>query len=295
MPLKVEVGPPQIAIHHGQTVLVTDLDAQIDWPSDRGLFFFDTRVLSSWAIYANGVPWELLNGGATSYYTSKVFLTNRTILTEDGAIAPRTLGLVVSRSISGGMHEDLDITNNSMKPVRFQLEIVLRSDFADIFEVKSNSIVRRGRITTEWSEPEQQLRTRYRNADFMRSLTVSAQPSGARAVYANGRLSFEVSLAPGEAWHCCLLYSPGGWRPALSRAGPLRLGQPQAGARRDARGLAEDGAQDPHLATRSSIASIARRSRTWRRCGCPSPAPTIWCSCPQPACPGSLPRSAATA
>jgi glycogen debranching enzyme len=208
MPFKVEVGPPQIAIHHGQTVLVTDPDAQINWPSDRGLFFFDTRVLSTWRIYANGVPWQLLNGGATSYYTSKVFLTNRRVLTEDGPIEPRTLGLVVSRAISGGMHEDLDITNNSMKPVRFQLEIALRSDFADIFEVKSNSIVRRGRITTEWSEPEQQLCTRYSNADFTRSLTVSTRFSSASAVYANGRLSFEVSLAPGKAWHCCLLYSP---------------------------------------------------------------------------------------
>ena len=148
MAFKVEVGPPQIAIHHGQTVLVADLDAQINWPSDRGLYFFDTRVLSSWRIYANGVPWELLNGGATSYYTSRVFLTNRTVMTEDGPIAARTLGLIVSRSISGGMHEDLDITNNSLKPVRFQLEIALRSDFADIFEVKSNSIVRRGRIVT---------------------------------------------------------------------------------------------------------------------------------------------------
>jgi N-terminal domain of (some) glycogen debranching enzymes len=111
MPFKVEVGPPQIAIHHGQTVLVTDLDAQIRWPSERGLFFFDTRVLSSWRIYANGVPWDLLNGGATSYYTSHVYLTNGAILTEDGAIPPRTLGLVVSRSIGGGMHEDFDITN----------------------------------------------------------------------------------------------------------------------------------------------------------------------------------------
>ena len=26
-----------------------------------------------------------------------------------------------------------------------------------------------------------------------------------RAVYANGRVSFEVSML-GEAWHCCLLY-----------------------------------------------------------------------------------------
>jgi glycogen debranching enzyme len=207
MPFKVEVGPPQIAIHHGQTVLVTDLDAQVNWPSDRGLFFFDTRVLSTWRIYANGVPWELLNGGATSYYTSKVHLTNRKVITEDGAIERRTLGLVVSRAISGGMHEDLDITNNSMKPVRFQLEIAQRSDFADIFEVRSNSIVRRGRITTEWSELEQQLCTRYRNADFMRALAVSARSSSGSAVHANGRLSFEVSLKPNESWHCCLLYS----------------------------------------------------------------------------------------
>jgi N-terminal domain of (some) glycogen debranching enzymes len=46
----------------------------------------------------------------------------------------------------------LDVTNNSRKPTRFQLEIALRCDFADIFEVKSGHIVRRGRITTEWSE-----------------------------------------------------------------------------------------------------------------------------------------------
>src|SRR5262249_28542816 len=112
-----------------------------------------------------------------------------------------------SRCVSGGMHEDLDITNNSTKPVRFQLEIVLRSDFADIFEVKSGSIVRRGRISTEWSPSGQRLRTTYRNADFMRALTLIAHAVGTKAVYANGRLSCEVSLAPGAAWHCCLLYS----------------------------------------------------------------------------------------
>jgi glycogen debranching enzyme len=207
MPFKVEVGPRQIAIHHGQTVLVSDPDAQIRWPSERGLYFFDTRLLSAWAIYANGEPWELLNGGATSYYASTVYLTNRAILTEDGAIAPSTLGLAVSRCIAGGMHEDLDITNNSMKRVRFQLEIVLRSDFADIFEVKSGRIIRRGRITTKWSESKQELRTTYRNADFKRSLSVTPHNSGTKVVYANGRLSFEIDLSSGEAWHCCLHYT----------------------------------------------------------------------------------------
>ncbi len=39
MPFKVEVGPRQIAIHYGQTVLITEPDAQIHWPSERGLYF----------------------------------------------------------------------------------------------------------------------------------------------------------------------------------------------------------------------------------------------------------------
>jgi glycogen debranching enzyme len=206
MTFKVQVGPPQIAIHQGHTVLISEKDGQINWPSDKGLYFFDTRVISSWTIYANGETWELLNGGAISYYASRIYLTNPTVLTEDGTILPHALGCTISRSISGGMHEDLDVTNNSMNRVRLQLEIALRCDFADIFEVKSGQIVRRGRITTDWSEPHQRLRTTYRNRDFSRVITVSPH-SPTKAVYANGRLSFEVVLDQGRAWHCCLLYT----------------------------------------------------------------------------------------
>jgi glycogen debranching enzyme len=207
MPFKVQVGPHQVSIHQGQTVLVTEPDGQINWPSEKGLYFFDTRVISSWVIYANGEPWKLLNGGAVTHYAARIHLTNPKIPTTDGVIPERTLGLVVSRSISGGMHEDLDITNNGIKRIRFQLEIVLRCDFADIFEVKSGNIVRRGRIITKWSQAKQQLRTVYRNGDFVRAVTVASGSRDANAVYANGRLSFEVDLDPGEIWHCCLLYT----------------------------------------------------------------------------------------
>jgi glycogen debranching enzyme len=204
---RVQVGPHQVSIHQGQTVLVSEPDGQVNWPSEKGLYFFDTRVISSWAIYANGEPWDLLNGGAITYYASRTYLTNRKIHTTDGVIPPRTLGLIVSRSISGGMHEDLDVSNNSTKRVRFQLEIAVRCDFADIFEVKSGEIVRRGRITTEWAETKQQLRTIYRNGDFVRAVTVAVGHEKDMAVYANGRLSFEIDLDAGGSWHCCLLYT----------------------------------------------------------------------------------------
>jgi glycogen debranching enzyme len=137
----------------------------------------------------------------------RIFLTNRAIATENGTIAPRTLGLVIGRSISGGIHEDLDLVNHGMKPVRFNLEVALRSDFADLFEVKSGHIVRRGRIVTEWSEGKSQLKTIYRNRDFSRSVTISARQNESRPVYANGRISFEVDLPPGATWHSCLLYN----------------------------------------------------------------------------------------
>jgi glycogen debranching enzyme len=188
-------------------VLVTETDGQITWPSEKGLYFLDTRIISNWAIYANGEGWELLNGGPISYYASRIFLTNKPILTADGPIPPRTLGLTISRSISGGMHEDLDITNNSMKPVRFQLEVAFRCDFADVFEVRSGRIVRRGQITTEWSERRQRVHTAYSNQDFHRAVTTSVAKAPGKAVSANGRLSFEVTLAAGEAWHTCLLYA----------------------------------------------------------------------------------------
>jgi glycogen debranching enzyme len=207
MPFKVQVGPPQISIHQGQTVLITDPDGQIGWPSERGLYFLDTRVISAWSVQANGEELELLNGGPITYYAQRIFLTNRQFMTEDGPIPPRTIGFTLGRSISGGMHEDLDITNNGMKPVRFQLEIMLRCDFADVFEVKSNNIVRRGRITTEWSQEKQQLRTSYTNGDFHRAVTITAAQASQEAVYANGRLSFEIALQPGDAWHACLHYT----------------------------------------------------------------------------------------
>src|ERR1700758_2392872 len=207
MSFKVQVGPAQIAIHQGQTVLLTETDGRVHWPSKRGLYFRDTRVISAWAIYANGELWDLLNGGAGAPRAARIFLTNRAFETEDGPVPARTLGLVIGRHVDGGLHEDIEITNNSQKPVRFNLEVAMRADFADIFEVKGENIVRRGHIVTSWAAKRQILRLTYRNKDFCREVIVhTAEGDGRPTVYANGRLSFDIALKPGQAWHRCLIY-----------------------------------------------------------------------------------------
>jgi hypothetical protein len=58
MSLEIKVGPPQLAIHQGHAVLLSEPDGQVNWPSEKGLYFYDTRVVSSWTVYANGEPWD---------------------------------------------------------------------------------------------------------------------------------------------------------------------------------------------------------------------------------------------
>jgi hypothetical protein len=129
------------------------------------------------------------------------------MLTAEGIIPERTLSLVLGRRIDGWMHEDIDITNFGMKPVCFNLELSIRSDFADLFEVKGKNVTRRGAIRTDWSEDKQELLTTYSHKDFSRALRITASDQHAPMTYAIGRLSFNVELKPGLSWHTSLLYA----------------------------------------------------------------------------------------
>lgn len=73
MSLEIKVGPPQLAIHQGHAVLLTEPDGQIRGPSHKGLYFYDTRVISNWTVHANGESWDLLNGGTTTSVAQPYF------------------------------------------------------------------------------------------------------------------------------------------------------------------------------------------------------------------------------
>jgi glycogen debranching enzyme len=203
---KVRIGPPQVAIHEAMTVLVTEPDGAITPPTDNGLYLRDTRLINAWSIEANGVGWEMLSGGAIHYRASRIWLTNRAFITETRMVPRRALSLVLSRWISGGMHEDLDITNHDSAPLRFRLDVTIRNDFADVFDVKAGRDIRRGRIASIWSN-DRTLTITYRNEDFLRAVEVDVDPPIPGTGYANGRLSLDVRLNPQETWHACLRYT----------------------------------------------------------------------------------------
>jgi N-terminal domain of (some) glycogen debranching enzymes len=128
MPFKVHVGPRQISIHQGQTVLVSEPDGQIEWPSDQGLYFFDTRLISSWSSYANGEPWDLLNGGAITHYASRIYLTNRRIRTD-----PTVLDLRLGKRQFDMRFWRAD-GENHFEVLRGDPKAVVRSPFGGRFE-----------------------------------------------------------------------------------------------------------------------------------------------------------------
>jgi glycogen debranching enzyme len=206
MPLEIAVGPPRLTLNHGHGFLVTEQDGQVRWPTEMGLYVSDTRLISSWRLYANGDSWDLLNCGNIAPNASRIYLINRPLITETGDVPAGSLGLIVSRALGAGLHEDIDLVNRHSQAVRFNLEIAIRSDFADLFEVKSGRIVRRGRINTGWSKRGAQLFAAYENDGFHREVLVRVRKATSRPIYANGRISFDVELKPGEAWHTCLLY-----------------------------------------------------------------------------------------
>lgn len=206
MALDVTVGPPVTIINYGNTFLVSEFDGSITNASDQGFYSRDTRFISRYQLYIDGQPWTLLNSATITYYASRTYLANPRVITEHGEIAPSILGLVLSRAVAEGLHEDIDLRNYSCQPLHFNLEILIRSDFADIFEVKAKEFTRRGHIETEWKSAPQQLITCYRHDDFHRSLIVRMEHCTSKAVYGNGRLNFEVDLPPGAAWHACCKY-----------------------------------------------------------------------------------------
>ncbi len=234
MPIEIKVAPPGITISQGRTFMVTDANGAINSETEQGVYAIDTRFINYYHLYINHQPWQLIDSSQLSFYASRFHLTNPPLETEFGGIPGNSISLTVNRAVGRGIHEDLDIVNYTGKKIRFMLELVMRSDFADIFEVKAHKIILRGWIQTRWNEQETKLRTSYTDKDFHRALIYqiannqAAMPVG----YANGCIFFDIELEAGQKWHTCgeisLEHGQHIRRPVYTPCG--RMGTPSEGA-----------------------------------------------------------------
>ncbi len=206
--MEVSVGPDLITLHLDDHVLVCDPDGKMSRDAGHGFFAADTRFVSGYRLRLGNVEPVLLTSGAVSAFGARFEFTNPTLRSPEGNIPSESLHLRVERSLGGGLHEDYDLVNYGPHAVDLTMEVSLECDFADVFEVKNHTTVRRGTLQSYWDESTSRLTTRYRNDDFRRTLAVSVADAGSPPEFANGSISFRIVLAAGACWHTCLLWEP---------------------------------------------------------------------------------------
>src|SRR5579864_2831289 len=151
LPMPVTVGPSTLTINHDRQFLVCQPDATVSVEDDAGFFALDTRFVSGYAVTINGRKPLLIDAITINHFAARhEFMTPELPLgvgfgsAREEAIRERSIGFRLERSILEGIHEDYDLVNYASRRIRIVLEVGIESDFADIFDVRSHQLVRRG-------------------------------------------------------------------------------------------------------------------------------------------------------
>ena len=207
MAFDISVGPAQLTINAGECVLITEPDGQVRQPSERGLFYRDTRLVSAWSVTVDGQPWTLLSSAVTEHFAAQAVMVNPALFRDSGEVPKGTISLSISRVIGeGGLRETLAVRNHHLEPVRLSLAIRVAGDFADIFDVKSHRLVSRGDTETHWSAHDACLHTTHSNGSFRRGLSLGPAAGAPHPVLRDGALCFVVEMASQGAWTADLDY-----------------------------------------------------------------------------------------
>jgi glycogen debranching enzyme len=174
-----------------------DLDADVRLPP-HGFYSEDTRFVSTWRLSVQGQPTDILSGAQVDYFVAEFFLV---CPSPEFHSAP-ALGVVRQRLLGDVWMEDVVVVNHRDEHVAVAVDLEVATDFADLFEVKDDSI-RERRIVAE--HHEQELILRYRNGDFVRETHISVSEP---ATIEDDALRLNLWLAPREERRISFVITP---------------------------------------------------------------------------------------
>ncbi len=178
------------------------LNGELRADERHGLFAGDTRVLSTYRLAIGGQPWRLLSRSRPGPSTAQWEMQNPFVRAPGGDLGEGTVHLRLRRRVAGVLHDDLSISGYVQREVAVRLTLQLDADFADLFEVKDQSIP--ARLGVQHLPRSDGVSFIYQRRGFSRALHVSLRPSAGRMTIAGSRLVFDIVLSPHERWHCCL-------------------------------------------------------------------------------------------
>jgi glycogen debranching enzyme len=215
------LGGGTVTLVEGTSFCLCDTSGDIGPGAPQGLFFRDTRILSTWQLRIDDDLVEPLTVIENSSYHA----------TFVGRARPRpgqaesTLLVERHRFIGAGMREDVVLSNVGREPAACTVTIRAGADFADLFDVKSGRVRQRGELEVEHAESSLRLTRRWRG----RSRGVSIRADG-DATSSARQLVYRLVVPARGSWRTTLQVTPEidgvGSAPAFPSGQPLEKADP---------------------------------------------------------------------
>src|SRR5947209_3058167 len=200
------VPQPYLILWGSGVALACGLDGQVQAEELHGLFAGDTRVLSTYQILVSGQTWRLLGRSYDGHGTAQWEYQNRPLRDAVGEIQAGTLLLTLRRRVDCALHDDLHLQAFADRAINLRFTLRLDADFANIFDVQSQSLAARGNIRR--AAQQNHVALSYEKAGFRRGVQISLDPLNGHAVFVGARIVFELHLDPGTEWTCCVEARP---------------------------------------------------------------------------------------
>ena len=189
-----ERGPSMtpVSIFYGNLFMISDRAGDIKSAAavPLGLFFFDTRFLSTWRLSVDGEPVQPLSVDDLQHFEARFFLTPG----EPTHYVDSAVSVFRHRWAGDALQENLSIINHANDAVDLSVRLDVDADFAEVLEIKAG-LPRERRTTTTIGD--RVLRLRFERETFVRETVVS---SSVPAAVDDHGMTFAVRIEAHGVW-----------------------------------------------------------------------------------------------
>src|SRR5947209_4159097 len=149
-PIIGTVSDGRVVLKENRIMMVSDEMGDIPAANSKGLglYFSDTRFVSTYEFRLNRLQPILLSASVDESYVATFQMVNPVLLLDEGKrrIPQQSLSIRRSRFIYGGLHERIGIQNCGTEPVAIECSLRIESDFRDMFDVRGYKVQTLGTI-----------------------------------------------------------------------------------------------------------------------------------------------------
>ncbi|MHB1987391.1 MAG: amylo-alpha-1,6-glucosidase [Acidimicrobiales bacterium] len=184
-----------LTLVEGASFSISSASGDIEPGSAEGLFFEDTRFLSTWRLSLDDAGLQSL--AMIPHHPFAATFVSRGH--PKAGQSDSTLFVERSRYVGNGMREDIVVHNFGREAAACSIGFELEADFAHLFEVKENRVVARGDHSAEVAS--QVMAFSYHNREVSRRVEVEFPPG---AMLTPGLAHLEVVVPAGGQWQTSL-------------------------------------------------------------------------------------------